>query len=356
MSEQRKATAVAKPGAQTPAPPGPLDEEVMRRQAIEITNRDFYKVGWDPVERKDIKFPNARVWQKWANERQISTKVVRSVSDEKGCAVTVRGWIGDEAKPQVVHEETVALVWVHELEKLLVDAVRNGITIEQYAGGQGKKGHIMPAFDLTEVDASGVSRIVLRNPAHQLHVLAQWVRTKSFGDRVCLTKAASRCYRRLLGVEWREKEEIEHEAKEAGAVAEDNGGRGGVDAPTEDSPRAGTLGRAEPKTGGPRKTVSPMAITSLMTRFRDLGETFPLPEGEDHRTYLTQAAIGLMVARGVQITEAKLALITPADSGRLWALIGQVAHGNAEALATLDRLHAQGVKIIAGIGTRGGAA
>jgi hypothetical protein len=96
-----------------------------------------------------------------------------------------------------------------------------------------------------------------------------------------------------------------------------------------------------------------MAVTSLLTRFKDLGEKLLLPDGEDHRQYLLYAAMGLMHERGAQITEAKLEAMTPGDSGRLWALIGKIAHGDQQALTALDTLHAAGKKLVGALGKRG---
>jgi hypothetical protein len=277
----------------------------------------------------------------------------------EGCSVTVRGWIGDEATPVVIKEETVSLHWGSELEFLLAEAVQHGITIEGKVNGQWQKQLVMPEYDLTAPDAFGIHRILLRHPAHQLHVLAQWYRTKRFGERVCTTKAESRIHRKLLSGEWRDAEEIEHEAQEMGLVAEENGGHGSAESASGDGKPEQPLpterlipqGGAQPGNAG--KTVSPMAVTSLLTRLRDLGDTFPLPAGEDHRTYLLYAAMGLMHERGAPLAEAKLEAMTPADSGKLWALVGKIAHGDAQARATIGTLHAAGKQVVAALAQLG---
>jgi hypothetical protein len=353
-------TQVAKRGEQTPGKPGQGDlEATIRAKMTAVGKKDFYKVGraqGDGGQWEDVLAPNARVLQKWSNEsdKPISTKIVHGMTTDEGCSVTVRGWIGDEATPIVVKEETVSMHWAHELEWLLAEAVKNGITLEKKVNGQWQKQQIQPAFDLVGPDACGVHRIVLRDPEHQLHVLAQWYRTRRFGERVCTTKAESRIHRKLLSGEWRDEEEIQHEENEMKAVASEHG----VTEPPE--PPAGPLPteRLVPtkptgSAGNGPKTVSPMAITSLLTRFKDLGEKFPLPEGEDHRQYLLYAAMGIMHERGAQITEARLDLMTPADSGRLWELIGKVSHGDEQALGTIDTIHAAGKKLVAALQERG---
>ena len=352
-------TQVATRSQQTPATPGPADlEAAIRTKMTAVGKQDFYKVGRAPGAGghwEDVLAPNARVLQKWSNEsdKPISTKIVHGMTTDAGCSVTVRGWIGDEATPLVVKEETVSMHWAHELDWLLADAVKNGITVEQQVNGQWQKQAIQPAFDLVGPDAGGVHRIVLRDPAHQLHVLAQWYRTRRFGERVCTTKAESRIHRKLLSGEWRDAEELEHEADEIRAVAS----APGVVEPPRAAP-AGPLPTARlippgVPAGNGGKRVSPMAVTSLLTRVRDLGNKLPLPDGEDHRTYLLSAALGLMAERGEQLTEATLENMTPVDSGKLWELVGKVAHGDPQARATIATLHAAGKKLGEALATRG---
>jgi hypothetical protein len=373
MSEQTKGTqpAAEKPGAQAPsqvakrgeaappATPGQGDlEATIRAKMTAVGKKDFYKVGraqGDGGQWEDVLAPNARVLQKWSNEsdKPISTKIVHGMTSDEGCSVTVRGWIGDEAKPLVVKEETVSMHWAHELEWLLAEAVKHGITLEKKVNGQWQKQQIQPAFDLVGPDACGVHRIVLRDPEHQLHVLAQWYRTRRFGERVCTTKAESRIHRKLLSGEWRDEEEIQHEEEEMRAVASAQG----ISEPPGEAP-AGPLptDRLIPQgapAGNGGKTVSPMAVTSLLTRFRDLGDKFPLPEGEDHRQYLLYAAIGLMHERGAPLTDARLEAMTPADSGKLWELVGKITHGDQQALATIDTLHAAGKTRLGALAKRG---
>ncbi len=373
MSEQTNATAAEKPGAQAPgqvakrgeaappAKPGQGDlEATIRAKMTAVGKKDFYKVGraqGDGGQWEDVLAPNARVLQKWSNEsdKPISTKIVHGLTSGEGCSVTVRGWIGDEATPIVVKEETVSMHWAHELEWLLAEAVKNGITLEKKVNGQWQKQQIQPAFDLVGPDACGVHRIVLRDPEHQLQVLAQWYRTRRFGERVCTTKAESRIHRKLLSGEWRDEEEIQHEEEEMRAVAS---AQGIVAAPTEAAtgplPTERLIPQGAVPTGNGGKTVSPMAVVSLLTRFKDLGEgKFPLPDGEDHRQYLLYAALGLMHERGAPLTDAKLEAMTPADSGKLWELVGKIAHGDQQALATIDTLHAAGKTRVGALAKRG---
>lgn len=77
---------------------------------------------------------------------------------------------------------------MHELEFLLTEAVAKGIKVPKRDGTWGTE-TIKPPFNVEYDEGTGVSRIVLTNPEHQLHVLAEWVRGKRFGLRSCVTKA-----------------------------------------------------------------------------------------------------------------------------------------------------------------------
>ncbi len=350
-------TQVAKRGAQTPAKPGEVDlEATIRAKMTAVGKRDFYRVGraqnaegrWE-----DVLAPNARVLQAWALEGvPVSTRIIKNETTDTGCTVTVRGWIGDEAKPRVVKEETVSMHWAHELEWLLAEAVKNGITIEEKVNGQWQRREVMPDFDLVE-GPDGIHRIVLRDPRHQLHILAQWYRTRRFGERVCTTKAESRIHRKLLSGEWRDEEEIQHEEAEMRAVASAHGlSEPPGEAPAGPLPIERLIPPGAPAGDG-GKPVSPMAVTSLLTRFRDLGDKLPLPDGEDHRQYLLYAALGLMHERGAPLVDATLEHMTRADSGKLWELMGKLARGDEQALATINTLHASGKKLVGALAKRG---
>jgi hypothetical protein len=348
-------TQLAKRGEVAPARPAQvLDlEAAIRSKMTAVSRKDFYKVGWSK-EEGDVLAPSARILQKWSNESEapISTRIIRSETTPEGCSVTVRGWIGDETHPKVVKEESMSMNWAHELEWLLAEAVAKGIRLDPYSSVVTK-----PPFDLTDPDQFGVSRIVLRDPTHQLHVLTQWYRCKRFGERVCITKLESRIHKKLLSGEWRDEEEIDHEKQEIEAVAAEKGltqvtsGTGNGDGASKSPPVERLIPQgAQPEAG---KAVSPMAVTSLVTRFKDLGENFPLPQGVDHKQFLLYAAMGLMFERGAQIPEAKLEAMTPADSGKLWEMVGKVSHGDEEALKAIDLLHTSGKKVVEALSKRG---
>ena len=341
-------------------------EGIMKAKMSLVGRNDFYKVGSKKVgnQWEDVLAPSARVLQKWANDndgRPICTKIVEAVTTKDGCHAKVRGWIGDESKPLVVHEEVVDMVWAHELEFLLTEAVAKGFKIDKWVNGKNVyKFEGVPPFNVEYDDATGVSRIVLTEPEHQLHVLAQWVRSKRFGLRACITKAESRTYRKLLGGEWRDEEEIQIEKSDVQQVAEDLDERADhpdvAETPNAPPPPLNTerlipeAKKQEQKANG---TVSAMAVKSLVTRFRDLGDKFPGAGDQfDHQEYLTCCAMGLMFERGASITEPKLEAMTPTDSGQLWELIGKVSHGDEEALAKLDALNAAGKKVIAALNKR----
>jgi hypothetical protein len=351
------ATAVAKRDAPVPANVVPDLEDVMKAKMTQVSRKDFYKVGWSK-EEGDVMAPSARVLQKWANDndgRPICTKIVEAVTTQEGCHAKVRGWIGDENKPLVVHEEVVGMTWLHELEFLLTEAVAKGINLPKKDGSWGTE-NVKPPFNVEYDETTGVSRIVLTQPEHQLHVLAQWVRQKRFGLRACITKAESRIFRKLLGGEWRDEEEIQIEKDEVQDVAASKGIAPEPPIPPTTPPPVNTErlipeGKKQDKTNG---TVSTMAVKSLLTRFKDLGERFPGAGDQfDYESYLTVCAMGAMFERGASITEPKLEAMTPADSGKLWELIDKVAHGDEQALATLDALHTAGSKVVETLKKRG---
>lgn len=341
----------AQPPAQVNAPPDL--EEVMRAKMTAITRDDFFKVGGKKNERgqwEDKLEPNARVLQKWANDNDghpINSEIIEATSTKDGCFVKVRGWIGDKNKPLVEKEEVVDVTFAHELEFLLTEAVAKGIKVPKTDGSWGTE-TVRPPFNVEFDEVTGVSRIVLTNPEHQIHVLAEWVRLKRFALRGAVTKAEKRIYKKLLGAEWRDEEEIKIEKDEVQQVAEDKGFTPppGTDAPPPppNTERLIPEGKKPNGTG----TVTPMAVKSLLTRFKDLGDKFP-SEGDQfsHEQYLTECAMGLMFERGAAPPEPTLEVMTPADSGKLWELIDQVSKGSEEALQRLDTLNTHGQKVIA---------
>jgi hypothetical protein len=364
MAESQKPTVpVKRNDLGLPVKPAPSNlVEVVKAKMMQIGPSDFYKVGSKKVgnQWEDVLAPSARVLQKWANDndgRPICTKIVEAVTTKDGCHAKVRGWIGDESKPIVVHEEVVDMVWAHELEFLLTEAVAKGIKVPKRDGTWGTE-TIKPPFNVEYDEVTGVSRIVLTNPEHQLHVLAEWVRGKRFGLRSCVTKAQCRIFRKLLGAEWRDEEEIEIEKNEVQSVAEAKGfSVGHAEEPAAKPTPPVNTERLIPevkKQDRANGTVSPMGVRSLVTRFKDLGDKFPGGTGDqfDHQEYLTFCAMGLMFERGASITEPTLEAMTPQDSGNLWELIGAVSHGDEAALAKLDALNAAGKKVVAALNKR----
>ncbi len=352
-------TQVAKRGEAKP-PAVPDLESVMRDKMLSVTRADFFKVGSKNVngQWEDVLEPSARVVQKWAldnNGHPISTKILEAYTNKDGCFVKVRGWIGPEDKPLVVEEEALDVTFAHELEFLLTEAVAKGIKVPKKDGGWGTE-TVKPPFNVEYNEETGVSRIVLTNPEHQLHVLAEWVRLKRFALRGAITKAQKRLYKKLLGAEWRDEEEIQLEQDEVKQVAES---KGIVDEPEAPAPPPPVNTdklipenkKQEAKANG---TVTTMAVTSLITRFKDLGDKFPGNGDQfDHRGFLTSCAMGLMFERGATPTEPKLEAMAPVDSGKLWELIDHVSKGNEEALKRIDALSATGQKVIAALNKRG---
>ena len=348
---QAQQTQVAKRGeTQPPANVVPDLEEVMRAKMLAVSRSDFFKVGGKKNERgewEDVLEPNARVVQKWANDNNghpISTRIIEAHSDKDGCFVKVRGWVGDEMKPLVEKEEAVDVVFAHELEFLLTEAVAKGIKLPKKDGWGTET--VRPPFNVEYDESTGISRIVLTNPEHQIHILAELVRLKRFALRGALTKAEKRIYKKLLGAEWRDDEEIKIEEDEVKQVAAEKG----LSLPPADQPPPPDTERLIPEGKKPNgtATVTPMAVKSLLTRFKDLGDKFPSAGDQfDHEQYLTECAMGLMFERGAAPPEPKLEVMAPADSGQLWELIDFVSKGNEEALKRLDMLNANGKKVIA---------
>ena len=359
---QKTGTQVAKRGEVQPAVPATPDlEQQMRDKMLSVTRADFFKVGGkknDQGKWEDILEPSARVVQKWANDNHghpICSRIVEARSDRDGVFVKVRGWIGEQDHPLVEKEEVVDVVFAHEVEFLLTEAVAKGIKTGNWVNNQPEI--VKPPFNVEYDEATGVSRIVLTNPNHQIHILAEIARLKRFALRGAVTKAEKRIYKKLLGAEWRDEEEIEIEKDEVRLVAEEKGLQPGPAEPTPPPPPPVDTARLIPEAKKQEQkangTVSPMAVTSLLTRFKDLGEKFPGGGDQfDHKEYLTAAAMGLMFQRGATINEAKLEIMTPEDSGKLWQMIGAISHGDEQALGTLDQLNADGKKVIAALNKR----
>jgi hypothetical protein len=173
------------------------------KQETEITDRDFYQV-YDPRLRRRKKVPSARVYNNWAKEAGIKTKIVDAGCDSEKAWAHVKGWIGEEANPVLQREARVTILWKIEFESLVWDAIADKEKKKPYTVG-------LDGYP------------ILKNPADHLALIRQLSRIKRFGERTAVTKAEAIVEKKLLGVEYREPEEIRHEKREVQAVSEIHG-------------------------------------------------------------------------------------------------------------------------------------
>jgi hypothetical protein len=175
-----------------------------------ITARDFYAVYDRRCGRKLI--PSARVYNNWAKEAGIKTRIVAAGCDAEMAWAHVKGWIGPDANPVLQREAKVTIVWRTECEDLIWNAI---------AHKTDRDGQVVKAGKPYTVGPEGFP--VLTEPADQLAIIQQLSRIKRFGERTAVTKAEAIVEKKLLGVEYREPDEITHEQREAEAVGEANG-------------------------------------------------------------------------------------------------------------------------------------
>ncbi|MFZ5862429.1 MAG: hypothetical protein ACOYXR_06300 [Nitrospirota bacterium] len=186
-----------------------VDPTELLKKETEITARDFYTV-YDRRHGKRL-IPSARVYNNWAKEAGIKTHIIESGCDAERAWAHVKGWIGPESNPVLQREAKVTIVWKVECEDLIWNAV---------APKTDRDGQIVKAGKPYTIGPDGFP--VLTDPADQLAIIQQLSRIKRFGERTAVTKAEAIVEKKLLGVEYREPEEITHEQREAQAVAEAN--------------------------------------------------------------------------------------------------------------------------------------
>lgn len=177
------------------------------KKETEITEQDFYEV-FDPRAGKK-KVPSARVYNNWAKEAGIKTRILEAGCDSEKAWAHVKGWIGDETNPILQREARVTILWKTELEDLVWNAIadkknRSGEIIKK-----GKRYTIGPD-----------SYPILSSLVDQLAIIQQLSRIKRFGERTAVTKAEAIVEKKLLGVEYREPEEIKHEKREVQSVSD----------------------------------------------------------------------------------------------------------------------------------------
>ncbi len=187
-----------------------LDPAEQLRKETEISDRDFYAV-YDRRHGKRL-IPSARVYNNWAKEAGIKTRIIEAGCDAEKAWAHVKGWIGPEANPVLQREARVTIVWKTECEDLIWNVI---------APKTDRDGQVVKAGKPYTIGPDGYP--VLTEPSDQLAIIQQLSRLKRFGERTAVTKAEAIVEKKLLGVEYREPEEITHEQRETEAVAAANG-------------------------------------------------------------------------------------------------------------------------------------
>jgi hypothetical protein len=131
------------------------------------------------------------------NEETISTELLDAGVNEEQAWARVAGWIGPEERPRRRIEDWITIVFQFELERLRLEAAKNGRPYE------------------IVLDADWIPRIRLLNPWDEEGVLAKLNEQKRVALDTVVKKATSRVVRKLLGIEWRDPEEIALELADA---------------------------------------------------------------------------------------------------------------------------------------------
>jgi hypothetical protein len=223
-----------------------LDPAEQLRKEIEISDRDFYAV-YDRRHGKRL-IPSARVYNNWAKEAGIKTRIIEAGCDADKAWAHVKGWIGPEANPVLQREARVTIVWKTECEDLIWNAI---------APKTDQRGQVVKAGKPYTIGPDGYP--VLTESSNQLAIIQQLSRLKRFGERTAVTKAEAIVEKKLLGVEYREPEEITHEQRETEAVAAANGEtvQEAAGSTSERKPPAGN-GAAAPMGDPPRPGSQPL--------------------------------------------------------------------------------------------------
>lgn len=204
VEEQIKADALAskEPEKQLAKPTKDAGFDAEYKQLTVPQETDFYNI-YDSRTRGYRREPSARVLRSWANRERINTKIVNIIHDPEFVQVTAKGWIGDESKPVRQTDAVVTINYRDYAIQQVFDTLRKS---EKVGKGvpeiiEGKDG--MPEY---------------KDPKMKLEWYSYINRKKIFGDREAYTKAESILFKKLLGLEWRDKEEIEAEAEDVKIV------------------------------------------------------------------------------------------------------------------------------------------
>jgi len=219
---EKKVPAVRKAGSL-------LKKFLEERQDIKET--DFYDVGGGKRE------PSARVWRLWANLQKIQTEFLVDeggnpcvgLNQEEAWA-RIRGWKERDGKIEQRVESSTTILFENELQDLILTAIDKGIYDPLL------KKRVEVKYEIVD------GKPVLTDKKQQLHILREFTRIKKFGDRIAVTKAESIVIKKLLGVEWREEEEIKHEEREVEIVNQTK-----IISSSETKIQAPTVEQAQPK-------------------------------------------------------------------------------------------------------------
>ncbi len=131
-------------------------------------------------------------------EYSVRTKILDAGVNEQQAWAHVAGWIGPEDHPSRCVEDWLSVVFQFELDALRAEAAQAG-----------------RPYEIT-LDPDGTPRLRLLVPGDEEEVLAKLDEQKRLALRTVVEKATSRVVKRLLGLEFRDPEEILLERAEAG--------------------------------------------------------------------------------------------------------------------------------------------
>jgi hypothetical protein len=131
-------------------------------------------------------------------EHTISTKILDAGVNEEQAWAHVAGWIGPEGHPRRWVEDWLSVVFHFEQDALRAEAAHGG-----------------RPYELTW-DPDGTPRLRLLEPRDEEDVLARLAERKQGAPEAVVEKATSRVVKSLLGLEWRDPEELALERAAAG--------------------------------------------------------------------------------------------------------------------------------------------
>lgn len=123
-------------------------------------------------------------------EQTISTKILDLGVSEKQVWGHVAGWIGPGDHPRRWVKDRISIVFQFELDYLRAEAAKKGCP-----------------YEITW-DPESKPRLRLLEPRDEEDVLAKLTELKRVASEAVVEEATSRVVKRLLGIEWRDPEEI----------------------------------------------------------------------------------------------------------------------------------------------------